>query len=123
VLVTGDQVVGPEAEPFCPGIRAVVVKESLSREAALSLHPEVARDLVRTGTTAALQDVGRLEPPAVRGPLEVDVLPADMAVQAACGRGVERAAERTVVIDTSDPLAAYRSFVAVIAITRALGTA
>jgi hypothetical protein len=51
------------------------------------------------------------------------VLTADMAEQAACVRGVERAAERTVVIDTSDPLAAYRSFVAVIAITRALGTA
>jgi len=59
----------------------------------------------------------------VRGPLEVDVLTADMAEQAAWVRGVERAADRTVLIDTSDPLAAYRSFVAVIAITRALGTA
>jgi len=122
-LVTGDQVVGPEAGAFCPGIRAAVVKESLSREAARSLHPEVARDLIRTEATAALQEVGRLDAPVVRGALEVDVLTADMAAQAAYVRGVERTAERTVTLDTADPLAAYRSFVAVIAITRALGTA
>jgi D-amino peptidase len=34
VLVTGDQVVGPEAEPFCPGILAAVVKESQPRGSA-----------------------------------------------------------------------------------------
>jgi D-amino peptidase len=123
VLVTGDQVVGPEAEPFCPGIRSVVVKESLSREAALSRHPEASRELIRAGTTAALQDLEPLAPPVVPGPLEVDVLTADMAAQAVLVRGAERAAERTVVIDTADPLSAYRSFTAVIAITRALGTA
>ena len=120
-LVTGDQVVGPEAEPFCPGIRSVVVKESLSREAALSVHPEVARHRVRAGTTAALGDLGRLDPPLVLGLLEVDVLTADMAAQAGWVRGVERTAERTVTVDTADALSAYRSFVAVIAVTRALG--
>ena len=122
-LVTGDQFVGPEAEPFCAGIRSVVVKESLSREAALSQHPDVSRELIRAGTVAALHDIDRLEPPVVRGPLEVDVLTTDMAAQAAFVRGVERAAERTVVIDTSNPLSAYRSFVAVITITRSLGSA
>jgi hypothetical protein len=34
VAIAGDQHVGSEAMPFCPGIRAAVVKESISRYAA-----------------------------------------------------------------------------------------
>jgi len=123
VLVTGDQVVGPEAEPFCPGIRVAVVKESLSREAALSLHPEVARDAVRAAAAEALTDRAGWSLPRVPGDLEVDLLTADMAQIATAVRGVERSDERTVTIATADPLSAYRSFVAVVAITRHLSTA
>ena len=57
------------------------------------------------------------------GPLEVDLLAADMAEQATWVRGVERVAERTICIGTGEPLAAFRSFIAVIAITRGLATA
>jgi len=122
-LVTGDQHVGPEAEPFCPGVRAAVVKQSLSREAALSLHPEEAREVVRTAAAEALSGLATLNPPSPIGDLEVDLLTADMAEQAQWIRGVARAGERTVTIATADPLSAFRSFVAVVAITRALGTA
>src|SRR3954447_23429305 len=52
-VVTGDQYVGPEAQPFCPGIRAVEVKRSLTREAAESRHPEEARELVQAGVREA----------------------------------------------------------------------
>jgi len=123
VLVTGDQVVGPEAEPFCPGIRAAVVKQSLSRESALSLHPEAARELVRDETRTALERLSSYRSPQPTGDLEVDLLTADMAAQAAWVRGVERSGERSVAIATEDPLQAYRAFVAVVAITRGLGTA
>lgn len=123
VLVTGDQVVGPEAEPFCPGIRAAVVKESLSRESAVSLHPEAARELIQVETRAAVEQVRSYRPPLLTGDLEVDLLTADMAAQAAWVRGVERFAERSVVIATEDPLRAYRAFVAVVTITRGLGSA
>ncbi|HET7309808.1 MAG TPA: M55 family metallopeptidase [Mycobacteriales bacterium] len=119
-VVTGDQYVGPEAEPFCPGIRAIVVKQSLGRESAESLHPEAARAAIRDGVSAALAGLGELRPPPVRGDLEVDVLTTDMALLATRVRGVERAGERTVTIATTDPLDAYRSFTAVIAITRGL---
>jgi hypothetical protein len=43
-----------------------------------------------------------------------------MAAQAAWVRGVEHVGERTVAIATGTPLEAFRSFVAVIAITRGL---
>jgi D-amino peptidase len=123
VLVTGDQVVGPEAEPFCPGIRSVVVKTSVSREAAESLHPDVACELVRAGARESLAALVGRTPATFGGPLEVDLLTADMAEQATWVRGVEQVGERTVSIGTEQPLEAYRSFVAVIAITRTLGTA
>ncbi len=123
VLVTGDQFVGPEAQPFCPGIRAVVVKHSVTREAAESLHPEVARERVREGAWASVAEVASSRPVTFGGPLEVDLLTGDMAEQATWVRGVERVAERTISIGTGEPLAAFRSFVAVIAITRELATA
>src|SRR3954469_2599427 len=48
VLVTGDDETATETARFCPGIRAAVVKRSVTRFAADSLHPEQARDLIRT---------------------------------------------------------------------------
>jgi D-amino peptidase len=124
VLVTGDQFVGPEAEPFCPGIRTVVVKRSLGREAAESLHPDEARELIRAGTREALTAGEAAAPGPFDGQeLEVDLLTADMAGQACWVRGVRRAGERTVALSTAEPLPAYRAFIALVAITRALSTA
>ena len=54
--------------------------------------------------------------------LHVVATTTDMAVLAARVRGVERTAERTVTIATGDPLEAYRSFTALIAITRGLSS-
>lgn len=121
-VVTGDQFVGPEAEPFCPGIAAIEVKRSLGRESVESVHPEVARERIKDGVARALLGCADLSAPAPTGDLEVDVLTADMAELAARVRGVERSGERTISITTADPLAAYRAFTAAIAITRALTT-
>jgi D-amino peptidase len=120
VLITGDQIVGPEAEPFCPGIRAVAVKRSLSREAAESVHPEVAHVLIREGAREALAGRAVAPPVTFHGELEVDLLTADMAEQATWVRGVERVGERAISIATGEPLSAFRAFVAVVTITRGL---
>src|SRR3954468_6802647 len=48
-VITGDEHVGPEARPLCPGIVDIVVKHSLGRESAESLHPDVARERIRDG--------------------------------------------------------------------------
>ncbi len=97
------------------------MKRSVTREAAESLHPEAARELIRVGVRDALAGLGSVRPVQVPGVLEVDLLTADQATQATWVRGVERAGERTVSIATTEPLSAYRAFVAVIAITRGLG--
>jgi D-amino peptidase len=119
-VITGDQYVGPEAAPFCPGIEVVEVKHSVSRHAAQHLHPDVARDRIRDGVTAAL---GRdLAPPSVELPatLEVELLSPDMAEQATWLSGVERVDGRTVRFADDDPLRLYGAFMTLVFLTRSL---
>src|SRR5260370_14566256 len=47
VLVTGDRSACDETTALIPGVRAAVVKESVSRLAAHSLQPDRACDLIR----------------------------------------------------------------------------
>jgi D-amino peptidase len=54
VLITGDQATAEEARPFMPDIEAVLVKRSITRFAAESMHPERARELIRAGAARAL---------------------------------------------------------------------
>ena len=122
-LITGDQATADEAEPFMPGIHAVVVKRSVSRFAAESLHPAKACELIRAGARAAVEGLGGLKPPAIELPVAIEVtfLTADMAEAATAIRGVERTATRTITFSDGDPLQAYRTFVTIVALTRGVG--
>ena len=119
-LVTGDRQTIGEADPFLAGAERVVVKESLTRFGAVNLHPEKARAMIADGARRAAERAGGLAPPTVTLPatLEVHVQTADMAEVASWVRGAERTGVRTVTIAGEDPLALYRSFVAVTYITR-----
>ncbi len=119
-LVTGDRQTIGEADPFLAGAEGVVVKESLTRFGAVNLHPEKARAMIADGARRAAERAGGLAPPTVTLPatLEVHVQTADMAEVASWVRGAERTGVRTVTIAGEDPLALYRSFVAVTYITR-----
>jgi D-amino peptidase len=141
-LITGDQHTIAEADPFLPDAERVVVKESFTRFSASSLHPEVARELIADGARRAVERAAAepgevweiaasasasrgpestvLRLPAVSLPatLEVHMQTADMAEVASWVRGVERTGVREVSIQGEDPLAMFRSFVAVTYITR-----
>jgi D-amino peptidase len=105
-----------------PGIEGVVVKRSISRFAAHSLHPQEACRLIREGASRALSGLSSLAPPAVSLPARLDVtlLTADMAEMATWVGGVERTDIRAVRIESDDPLALYRRFVTVVALTRTI---
>ncbi len=122
VLITGDDATAEEARPFLPEIEAVVVKRSLTRFAAESLHPDRARELIRAGAARALGRAGTASLPAIDLPatLEVTFLTSDMAEMATWIRGVDRPGTRTVTATDDDPLRLYRTFVALIALTRSL---
>jgi len=121
-LVTGDDVTAREAEPFLPGAQCVVVKESVSRHAARSLHPREACRRIREGAQAALSRLDEIPLPSIELParLEVDWLTADMAQLATELPGVARTGERTVAMTGDDSLRLYRTFVVAVALTRSL---
>jgi D-amino peptidase len=121
-LITGDDTTTAEAEPFMPGIEGVVVKRSISRFAAHSLHPEEACRLIREGATRAVSRLSHLAPPAIELPARLDVtlLTADMAEMATWIGGVHRTDVRSVRIEGDEPLALYRRFVTVVALTRTI---
>ena len=122
VLITGDQATADEARPFLPGIEAVVVKRSITRFAAESLHPERACELIRAGAAEALARAKAVPLPAIELPatIEITFLTADMAEMSTWIGGVERSGPRVVSVTDDDPLHLYRTFVTIIALARSI---
>ena len=119
-VITGDQYVGPEAAPFCPGIATAQVKESISRYAATHLHPVAARELIESTVQTSLAALPA--PPAITLPatIEVEFASPDMAEQATWVRGVSRVDSRTVSLGDDEPLRLFQAFVTLVYLTRSL---
>lgn len=120
VFISGDERTVTEGAPFFPSAERVVVKHSVTRFAAASMHPEAAREAIRAGAEAAARRAAATPLPEIGLPatLEVQVQTADMAEVASWVKGAERSGTRTVRICGDDPLTLYRSFVALTYITR-----
>ncbi|MEA2486262.1 MAG: D-amino peptidase [Actinomycetota bacterium] len=121
-LVTGDRQTAEQARPFLPHAEYVVVKESVSRFAAHSMHPHQARAAITAGAEAGLARVSNLGPPRIDLParLEIDFLNADMAGMATWIMGVKQAGQRTVSLEGSNLLELYQRFVAIVFLTRSI---
>lgn len=123
-LVTGDQVTSAEAERLRPAPHTVTVKRSISRYAAESLHPEVARGRIEEGARTALTSAKPSTAPSFSMPttLELTFLTADMAEMAAWLRGVEVVGgqPRTIRYTSDQPLDIFRTFVTMVMLTRSL---
>ncbi len=121
-VITGDQYVGPEATPFCPGVTAIAVKTSISRYAASHQHPYTSREMISDGVKAALLRLADLAPPSITMPaaVEVEFVSPDMAEQATWIRGVARVDDRTVALVDDDPLRLYQAFITLVYLTRSL---
>jgi D-amino peptidase len=124
-FVSGDSVTVDETAPFAPGAVTVVTKESITRGAALSLHPSQARELLRAGAEKAVRQVtaARVGLPGIAEPafLDMEFATSDMAELATWVRDTARTGQRSARIEGSDLLSAYRAFVAVTYITRQAG--
>ncbi|WP_329561382.1 M55 family metallopeptidase [Kitasatospora sp. NBC_01266] len=127
VLITGDRTTVAEIEPFCPGIRAAVVKSSVSRFAADSMHPAQAREVIREAARAAVERLADAAVPAINLPaielpatLTVRFRNADLAEMATWINGAVRDDDLTVHLTDTDPVRLYRGFVAVVVLTRAI---
>ncbi|MFZ0668504.1 MAG: M55 family metallopeptidase [Acidimicrobiales bacterium] len=73
VLVTGDERTAQEMQAICPDIKAAIVKKSITRFAAESLHPDKANDLIRSTARQATEGVSKASPPAIALPATIDI--------------------------------------------------
>jgi D-amino peptidase len=102
-LVTGDLALAAEARDLLgDAVTSVVVKEAVSRHAARSLAPAVARQRIRAAATSALRQPGKLFliPPPLT--LEVDFAATVQADMAELLPGSRRTAARTVAYQHDD---------------------
>lgn len=119
-LVTGDQATVVEAREVIPGVHVAEVKRSFSRYSAESLSPEESRAVIRREAAASLAAVAEAETTRRRVEIELTFLVADMAGMAEWIRGVERTGPRTVRFSAPDGLEAYRTFYALLQLTRSI---
>jgi D-amino peptidase len=113
-LVSGDDELAIETEAWLPWAERVVVKNVVSRRAAASVHPTVARERVRGGAERAVRRAasGELRALDVGRPVELgaEYANAGQADYAALVPGAERYGDRGVRVVTDDPVIAYRAF-------------
>ncbi|MFJ9318994.1 M55 family metallopeptidase [Streptomyces globisporus] len=111
VLLSGDDAACAEAAALIPEAVTVPVKEALGMAAAVTLHPEEARDRLRRAAADAVSRRQEIPPLSLTGPLDVEV---DLASPhtidlATLIPGVSRTAgARTVAFAAPDYGTAYR---------------
>jgi D-amino peptidase len=115
-LVSGDDALADEIADWLPWAERVVVKRSVSRRAAASVHPSIARDLVRDAAARAVKraKAGELRPLVLDPPvtIEVEYRNGGEADHAAVVPGAERFGDRGVRFTGADMRTAYRGFLA-----------
>jgi D-amino peptidase len=115
-LVSGDDALAEELTEWLPWAELVVVKRAISWQAADSLHPARARDLIRQvaeHAVALAQTSGsRLMPLTLPAPLRlrIDFANPGQADIAATIPGFERVGDRGIAYETDDPITLYRAF-------------
>ena len=130
VLVTGDETTAAELGAFWPRARSAVVKRSVSRFAAESLHPNRACALIRGAARAAVRALADGGGSAARASRGLD-LPAELTVRmrnpdlAEMATWLERVEadkqDPTVVrLADTDPIRLYRTFITLVMLTRGI---
>ncbi|WNI19030.1 M55 family metallopeptidase [Actinacidiphila sp. ITFR-21] len=124
LLITGDETTAAELRPFSPAAVGAVVKSSVSRFAADSLHPAEARELIHDAARRAVEALPSAAPPRIELPatLSVRMRNPDLAEMATWISGIEAdpADPLTVHMTDEDPIRLYRTFVTAVLLTRGI---
>ena len=119
MFVAGDDQAVAQTRAYCGDhVVGVAVKEGISTFAALHLHPERARSLIRAGAEAATRRaIASPVPPTVfpaNCPVEIHFDHQARADQAIYVRGVERIGERSIRYHPADALEMIYTFNAIV---------
>ena len=101
IAVIGDEAVCREVREFVPNVEGIAVKEGLYRHCAISVHPEVAREMIYDGIKNAIARKEEIKPIKLLGDgkeivFEIDYKETSMADTACLVPGMERTAPRSV---------------------------
>jgi D-amino peptidase len=116
ILVAGDLAVTEEVKALNPRIRTVVTKEAISRVAAKCLHPQKSRELIKSETIKAIEDMESIKPFVFPPPVtfRIRFTDAKRADAASFMPSTRRLDGKTVVITQSDYIKAYHGFLAAV---------
>jgi D-amino peptidase len=129
VLITGDATTAAELKPFAPHAKSAVVKQSVSRFAAESLHPTRACELIRVAARDAITELtsnssGTGAAPNITLPatLTIRLRNPDIAEMATWLERVEADTQDPTVVHLTDedPIRLYRTFVTLVMLTRGI---
>jgi D-amino peptidase len=113
-LITGDRVAIEQTRAAMPWITGVVVKDSIGRFATNSFSPERARELIRAGARAAIENIAQAKPFTFEAPieLELDFVHTHNADFAELIPGFERVGGRSVRFVHDDFRVLFKAYVA-----------
>jgi D-amino peptidase len=125
-LVSGDDVLAEDLRGWFPWAELVVVKRGVGWQAADSIHPSLARELIRDASQRVVASVGKqgtaLKPLTLTPPLylRIDFRHPGQADICSTIPGVERTGDRGIVYEAADATTLYRAFITAV---RLAGTA
>jgi len=122
VLIMGDATTAEEIRQFCPGIRSAVVKRSITRFAAQSLHPDEANRRIHEEACRSIEDLPLARPPDIDLPASLGIRfhNTDHALLACRVNGVRRTSDLTAEIEETNALELFTTFITVVLLCRGL---
>lgn len=116
LVVTGDDKACEDARKYAPAAEMVVVKECVSRYAAICLPPARTGKLLTDAATAAMRQAGKVEPRPASHRIEVEFDASHLAQATAVIPTVEQIGVRRVGFDAPNMTEAMKAFKVVTAI-------
>lgn len=117
IMVAGDDCACKEAEALIPGVVTAAVKESITRSAVKTLHPQKARELIEKKTAEAIEKRQTIKPlaPPENPVLRIEFTNYGQAEWAALMPGCEIERGTTIVkFEATDIVEAYRAMLVMI---------
>lgn len=123
-LIAGDDIVCAEGRACLGSVEAVAVKEAVDKYAAISVHPEDARAMIREAAARAVSNLAAVRPYQVASPATVRVSWNSTSIAALCAAipGVTQAGSRVSEFTLDDYRAAYRLLRVLLALAGTTGS-
>jgi D-amino peptidase len=119
-MVTGDDALAAELDDWLPWAETVVVKRAISYQAADSVHPSLARDMIRDAARRSVErargEGSSLQPLTMEPPMDlrIEFTSPGIADFVAVMPGFDRIADRSVVFAADDAVMLFRALISAV---------